>query len=68
MIGVVERKGEQYASSRPLRGLGISEEDIVNGRELRRQIYSGVGNSGIFSLLEKYFADICKFRILASLT
>ncbi|KAG5818318.1 hypothetical protein H9Q74_003027 [Fusarium xylarioides] len=59
MIGVVERKGAAYASSRVLRKTTIDEEDVKKGTELKSRIYSGVGNSGIFSLMDKYFTDLC---------
>jgi hypothetical protein len=60
MIGVVQRKGPAYASTRVLRKTTIDEDDVKKGRELRSQIYSGVGNSDIFSLMDKYFTDLCK--------
>jgi hypothetical protein len=60
MIGVVERKGSDYASTRVLRKPTIDEEDVKKGSELKSRIYSGVGNSGIFSLMDKYFTDLCK--------
>ncbi|KAF4417053.1 hypothetical protein FACUT_12485 [Fusarium acutatum] len=59
MIGVVERKGAAYASTRMLRKTTIDEEDVKKGTELKSRIYSGVGNSGIFSLMDKYFTDLC---------
>ncbi|SCO91152.1 uncharacterized protein FRV6_15280 [Fusarium oxysporum] len=58
MIGVVERKGPAYASTRVLRKTTIDEEDVKKGTELKSRIYSGVGNSGIFSLMDKYFTDL----------
>ncbi|KAH7230183.1 uncharacterized protein BKA55DRAFT_743405 [Fusarium redolens] len=58
MIGVVERKGSEYASTRVLRKTTIDEEDVKKGSELKSRIYSGVGNSGIFSLMDKYFTDL----------
>ncbi|KAF4962855.1 hypothetical protein FSARC_9098 [Fusarium sarcochroum] len=58
MIGVVERKGREYASTRVLRKTTIDEEDVKKGRELKSRIYSGVGNSGIFDLMDKYFTDL----------
>lgn len=60
MIGVVQRKGPTYASTRVLRKTTVDEDDVKKGRELRSRIYSGVGNSDIFSLMDKYFTDLCK--------
>lgn len=60
MIGVVQRKGPAYASTRVLRKTTVDEDDVKKGRELRSRIYSGVGNSDIFSLMDKYFTDLCK--------
>ncbi|KAM0231198.1 hypothetical protein ACHAP5_011138 [Fusarium lateritium] len=60
MIGVVQRKGPEYASTRVLRKATIDENDVKKGSELRSRIYSGVGNSDIFSLMDKYFTDLCK--------
>lgn len=61
MIGVVQRKGPEYASARALRKDTISEEDAQKGRDLRGRIYSGVGNSQIFGLMDQYFTDLCEF-------
>lgn len=61
MIGVVQRKGQQYASTKVLRKKTITEEDVQKGTDLRAKIYSGVGNSDIFNLMDKYFTDLCKF-------
>ncbi|KAI8930861.1 hypothetical protein NX059_011878 [Plenodomus lindquistii] len=58
MIGVVQRKGAAYASTKVLRKTTIDEEDVKKGRELRSRIYSGVGNSGIFGLMDTYFTDL----------
>ncbi|KAH6954791.1 hypothetical protein DER45DRAFT_646525 [Fusarium avenaceum] len=58
MIGVVQRKGTEYASTKVLRKTTIDEEDVRKGSELKSRIYSGVGNSGIFSLMDKYFTDL----------
>ncbi|KAM0257899.1 hypothetical protein ACHAPA_011500 [Fusarium lateritium] len=58
MIGVVQRKGPEYASTRVLRKATIDEDDVKKGSELRSRIYSGVGNSDIFSLMDKYFTDL----------
>lgn len=60
MIGVVERKGQAYASTKVFRKPTITEDDVRKGTELRAKIYSGVGNSDIFSLMDKYFTDLCK--------
>ena len=60
MIGVVKRKGQEYASTKVLRKTTIGEEDVQKGRELRTRIYSGVGNSEIFGLMDKYFTDLCE--------
>ncbi|KAH7129142.1 hypothetical protein EDB81DRAFT_697248 [Dactylonectria macrodidyma] len=58
MIGVVQRKGPAYASTKVLRKTTIDEVDVKKGQELRSRIYSGVGNSDIFSLMDKYFTDL----------
>ncbi|KAI1610130.1 hypothetical protein EDD36DRAFT_64943 [Exophiala viscosa] len=58
MIGVIQRKGQQFASTKVLRKKTISEEDVRKGYDLRAQIYKGVGNSEIFDLMEKYFTDL----------
>ncbi|KAJ3456872.1 hypothetical protein MRS44_016895 [Fusarium solani] len=58
MIGVVQRKGPAYASTRVLRKTTVDEDDVKKGRELRSRIYSRVGNSDIFSLMDKYFTDL----------
>jgi hypothetical protein len=60
MIGVVQRKGGEYASTRSLRKEEVTLEDARRGKELRARIYSGVGNSEIFDLMGKYFTDLCK--------
>ncbi|EXJ96303.1 hypothetical protein A1O1_01429 [Capronia coronata CBS 617.96] len=58
MIGVVQRKGQAFASTRVLRKPIVTEQDAQKGNELRSRIYSGVGNSEIFGLMEKYFTDL----------
>jgi len=58
MIGVVQRKGSQFASQRVLRKATVTEDDVRKGTELRARIYSGVGNSDIFTLMDKYFTDL----------
>ncbi|KAI1776937.1 hypothetical protein F4818DRAFT_363565 [Hypoxylon cercidicola] len=58
MIGVVQRKGSKYASTRVLRSSTITEEDVRKGQELRARIYKGVGNSEIFGLMDTYFTDL----------
>lgn len=60
MIGVIQRKGSAYASTRVLRKNTIDSEDVRKGQELRSKIYSGVGNSEIFKLMDTYFTDLCK--------
>lgn len=60
MIGVVQRKGPAFASAKVLRKTTIGEEDVQKGLELRTRIYSGVGNSKIFGLMDKYFTDLCE--------
>lgn len=60
MIGVVQRKGPAYASTKVLRKTTIDDNDVKKGQDLRSRIYSGVGNSGIFNLMDKYFTDLCK--------
>ena len=59
IIGVIQRKGQEYASTKVFRKTTIGEEDVQKGRELRTRIYSGVGNSEIFGLMDKYFTDLC---------
>jgi hypothetical protein len=59
MIGVIQRKGPEYASRRVLRAARITEEDVEKGTELRRRIYSSAGNSDIFRLMDQYFTDLC---------
>lgn len=61
MIGVLQRKGEQYASLRQFRKPTIDEENIRKGLELRKKIYASAGNSEILTLLGKYFADLCEW-------
>ncbi|KAH7341222.1 hypothetical protein BKA66DRAFT_434598 [Pyrenochaeta sp. MPI-SDFR-AT-0127] len=58
MIGVVQRKGKQFASVRKLRKDTVDSEDARKGAELRAQIYNGVGNSDIFDLMKIYFSDL----------
>ncbi|KAL3476547.1 hypothetical protein BJX99DRAFT_258292 [Aspergillus californicus] len=58
MIGVIQRKGQEYASTRVLRAKTISEDDVRKGVELRAKIYKGVGNSEIFGLMDRYFTDL----------
>lgn len=60
MIGVVERKGKEYGETKVLRKMVITEDDTQKGKEIRARIYSGVGNSEIFGLMDKYFTDLCK--------
>ncbi len=61
MIGVVQRKGESFASTKVLRKPTVTEEDARKGSELRTRIYKGVGNSDIFALMDKYFTDLCEY-------
>ncbi|KAJ9487812.1 hypothetical protein VN97_g5478 [Penicillium thymicola] len=58
MIGVIQRKGREYASTRVLRSKIITEEDVEKGAGLRARIYKGVGNSEIFGLMDRYFTDL----------
>ena len=60
MIGVIERKGSEFASFQKLRAPNMTEEDLKNGQQLRGRIYSGVGNSAIFELMDRYFTELCK--------
>jgi hypothetical protein len=60
MIGVAQRKGQQYASVKRLRATTVTEADVRKGQELRSRIYSGVGNSAIFELMDTYFSELCK--------
>ncbi|RSL41287.1 hypothetical protein CEP53_012841 [Fusarium sp. AF-6] len=66
MIGVVQRKGPAYASTRVLRKTTVDEDDVKKGRELRSRIYSGVGNSDIFNLMDKYFTDLFTFSTVVT--
>ncbi|KAF9884379.1 hypothetical protein FE257_001835 [Aspergillus nanangensis] len=59
MIGVVQRKGEAYASTLVLRNGTITEQDARKGNVLRSRIYKRVGNSEIFGLKDHYFTDLC---------
>ncbi len=68
MIGVVQRKGARYASTKSLRKKTITEDDVQKGIELRARIYRGVGNSDIFSLMDRYFTDLCECHLLLSAT
>jgi hypothetical protein len=63
MIGVVERKGNEYGETKNLRKMVIDEEDVRKGKELRTRIYAGVGNSSIFGLMDKYFTDLCEIYL-----
>ncbi|KAF5250381.1 hypothetical protein FANTH_4414 [Fusarium anthophilum] len=58
MIGVVQRKGSEFASRQILRSRTITKEDVGKGEELRARIYKGVGNSEIFALMDTYFTDL----------
>jgi hypothetical protein len=60
MIGVVERKGQEHGETKVLRKMVITEDDTGKGKEIRTRIYSGVGNSEIFGLMDKYFTDLCE--------
>lgn len=60
LIGVVERKGQEYASLKKLRKPVVTEDDVRKGQELRSRIYSGVGNSDIFRFMDVYFTELCK--------
>lgn len=60
MLGVIQRKGPEYASSKVLRKKTITDDDVRKGTELRKMIYSGVGNSDIFALMDRYFTDLCR--------
>lgn len=61
MIGVIQRKGPEFASTKVLRQTTIGQADVQKGRELRSKIYKGIGNSEIFGLMDKYFTDLCKY-------
>ena len=61
IIGVVQRKGPEYAAAQRLRKPVIEPEDATRGAELRNRIYTGVGNEEIFSLMRDYFTDFSKF-------
>jgi hypothetical protein len=59
MIGVVERKGSEYASLKRLRNRVMTVDDAERGQKLRSQIYAKVGNSAIFGLMDTYFTELC---------
>ncbi|KAF5002932.1 hypothetical protein FDECE_10487 [Fusarium decemcellulare] len=61
LIGVVKRKGPQYAAPTRLRNPAIEAQDAIRGTELRKRIYTGVGNGEIFGLMDQYFADFTFF-------
>lgn len=61
LIGVVQRKGQAFASTKVLRKSTIDQDDVQRGSELRSRIYGKVGNSEIFGLMDKYFTDLCRF-------
>jgi hypothetical protein len=66
MLGVIQRKGPEYASTKVLRKKTITDEDVRKGTDLRKKIYSGVGNADIFALMDRYFTDLCKcFHFIA---
>ncbi|KAL2844355.1 hypothetical protein BJY01DRAFT_248181 [Aspergillus pseudoustus] len=58
MLGVIQRKGPEYASSKVLRKKTITDEDVRKGTDLRKKIYRGVGNSDVFALMDRYFTDL----------
>jgi hypothetical protein len=60
IIGVIQKRGSQYASDDRLRSSIITQEDLDKGKELRQRVYHGVGNSEIFQLMDKYFGDLCR--------
>ena len=62
MIGVLEKKGEAYGDANRRRKPFMDAQDVEKGEQLRAKIYAGVGNSGIFSLMGKYFPDFCEFQ------
>ncbi len=61
IIGVLQRKGEAFGDAKALRKPVMDAEDVQKGKDLRAKIYSGVGNSEIFGLMDKYFTDLCKY-------
>lgn len=63
MIGVIQRKGPEFASTKVLRSPYVTEDDARKGQELRSRIYSGVGNSEIFGLMNQYFTDLCESAV-----
>ncbi|KAH9206047.1 hypothetical protein DL95DRAFT_469994 [Leptodontidium sp. 2 PMI_412] len=58
MIGVTQRKGHEFASTKVLRKNTVDEDDVRKGKQLRARIYQGVGNSEIFDLMNVYFTDL----------
>ncbi|KAK4935602.1 hypothetical protein LTR10_023363 [Elasticomyces elasticus] len=59
MIGVIQRKGQSFASTKVLRKLTVTEEDTRKGSELRAKIYSGgyliaKANEEVFELYESH--------------
>lgn len=63
MIGVVERKGEEYGDSTRLRKRWMDEKDVENGTVLRAQIYRSAGNRGIFDKMDKWFPELCQSSV-----
>lgn len=60
LIGVVRRKGEEFASIQVLREPKIDDETVQRGMDLRRSIYKDVGNGEIFGFMDRYFKDLCE--------
>jgi hypothetical protein len=60
MIGVIARKGEQYATLQTFRKSTIDEDNIRKGNEIRKSIYATAGNSEILTAFQKYFAELCE--------
>ena len=60
MVGVIQRKGEQYATLQTFRKPTIDGDNIRQGNEIRKKIYKTAGNSEILDAFHKYFAELCE--------
>lgn len=65
VIGVLQRKGNQYGDAARLRKEVMDAEDIRRGQDLRARVYKGVGNGEIFGLMQQHFTDLCKTGMLS---
>ncbi|KIV91819.1 hypothetical protein PV10_06316 [Exophiala mesophila] len=58
MIGVIKRKGEEYATLQKFRKGTIDEDNIRKGNDIRKIIYKTAGNSEIMDPFSKFFAEL----------